>query len=119
MKHIMGNSPHCNECLHYKEPEPWEKCSHDGWCYNKKHLMIGINGRKRNHVPEREPVKWMWCCHWWEDAEAPHINHFEAATHKPDPNRSELEQAIIAEYIRQTEEEQKQKRREWNESHNR
>lgn len=107
----MGNSPHCNECLYWRDPEPGEKCREDGWCYCKKHLSTGVNGRKREHPPEREPVKWMWSCHWWEDAEYPHINHFEAATHKPDPNRGELEQRIIADAIAKAEEEQKHDRR--------
>ena len=107
MKHIMGNSVKCNECLHWRDPEPWEKCREDGWCVNKKHLSIGINGHKRQNPPEKEARKWMWDCHWWEDAEYPHINQFEAETRKPDPNRSELEQMIIADAIQKAVEEQK------------
>ena len=107
MKHIMGNSPKCNECLHWRNPEPWEKCKHDGWCTNRKHLSTGINGKKREHPPEKESVKWNGSCHWWEDAEYPYINHFEAATWKPDPNRSPMEQIIIADAIQKAVDEQK------------
>lgn len=107
MKHIMGNSPKCSECLYWREPEPWEKCKEDGWCTNQKHLSIGINGKKREHPPEREAVLWNGECSWWEDAEYPHINHFEAATRKPDPNRSDLEQMVIADAIAKAVEEQK------------
>lgn len=107
MRHIMGNSPHCNECLHYRKPEPGKKCTKDGWCTNQKHLQIGINGHKREHPSEWEPVIWQECCQWWEDAEYPHINHFEAVTHKPDPNRKGIESMIIADAIAKAEEEQK------------
>ena len=107
MKHIMGNSPHCNECRYWQEPEPWEKCPEDGWCISKKHLSRGINGRKREHPPEREPRKWMWVCSWWEDAEYPYINHFEAETRTPDPNRKPLEQKMIADAIAEAVEKQK------------
>jgi hypothetical protein len=71
---------------------------------NKKHLRIGINGKKRENPPEKEARKWMWCCGWWEDAEYPHINRFEADTWKPDPNRSELEQVVIADAIKKARE---------------
>lgn len=107
MKHIMGNSPKCNECLHWKDPEPWEKCRHDGWCINKQQLSTDIAGKKRQNPPEKEAVNWHDSCLNWEDAEYPHINHFEAATHKPDPNRKPMEQIIIADAIARAEEEQK------------
>ena len=107
MKHVMGNSPNCNECRWYKEPEPWEKCTGDGWCTNKKALQIGINGKKRENPPEKEAKKWMHCCSWWEDAEYPHINYFEACTHKPDPNRSGFETLIVIDAIAKAIEEQK------------
>ena len=107
MRHIMGNSPKCNECLHWRNPEAWEKCKHDGWCINQKHLRIGINGQKRKNPPEKEAVKWNGVCDWWEDVEYPHINYFEAATHKTDPNRNPMEQIIIADAIAKAEEEQK------------
>lgn len=107
MRHVMGNSPHCNECRWYKEKQEYDKCRHDGWCTNKKALSRGINGHKRDHPPEREPVMWNGECSWWEDAEYPHINHFEASTHKPDPNRKGLEIMIIADAIAKAKEEQK------------
>lgn len=95
MKHIMGNSPKCSECFHFARPEPWEKCKGDGWCTNQKHLSIGINGKKREHPPEKEAKRWNGKCSFWEDAEYPHINEYEAETGNPDPNRGELEQMII------------------------
>ena len=101
MKHIMGNSPKCIDCFYWRNPKPHEKCQHDGWCINKKHLSVGINGKKREHPPEKEARKWMWSCHWWADADYPHINHYEAETWKPDPSRSELEQIVIADAIRE------------------
>lgn len=107
MRHIMGNSPKCNECRYWKDPEPWEKCPEDGWCTNKKALSIGINGKKRQDPPEKEPVKWNQNCSWWEDAEYPYINNFEAETRKPDPNRGPMEQMIIADAIERAVEEQK------------
>lgn len=111
MRHRMGNSPKCCECRWYQERRPNDGCRYDGWCYCKKQLSSGVNGHKREHPPEREPVRWNWDCRWWEDAEYPHINHFEAATRKPDPNRSPMEQMIIADAIAKAEEEQKHDRR--------
>ena len=107
MRHIMGNSPKCSECLHWREPKPWEKCKWDGWCVSQKHLSIGINGKKREHPPEKEAVMRNGNCSWWEDAEYPHINKYEALTNKPDPNRRELDQMIIADAIAKALEEQK------------
>ena len=111
MRHRMGNSPKCCECRWYQERRPNDGCRYDGWCYCKKQLSSGINGHKREHPPERESVVWNWDCKWWEDAEYPNINHYEATTHKPDPNRSPMEQMIIADAIAKAEEEQKHDRR--------
>ena len=107
MRHIMGNSPKCNECLYWREPEPWDQCKKDGWCTNKQQLSTDIAGKKRQNPPGKEAVNWHDSCFCWEDAEYPHINHFEAATWKPDPNRSEMEQMIITDAIAQAVEEQK------------
>ena len=106
MKHIMGNSPKCYECKHWKKKEASEKSRKEGWCYNKKANSIGINGHKREHVPERLPTNQGDSCSWWEDAEWPHINHFEANCHIPDPNRNPVEALVIADAIAKAKEEQ-------------
>ena len=106
MKHRMGNSPRCDECLWYRERKPNDGCKHDGWCHYKKQLSEGVNGHKREKPPEREAVMRMWDCKWWEDAEYPHINNFEAVTHKPDPNRKGMERIVIEDAIAKAEESQ-------------
>ncbi len=107
MRHIMGNGTKCIECKWYSEKEDGDKCRGDGWCHNPRHLSIGINGKKRTNPPKKEPRMWQLKCRLWEDAEYPHINDYEAATHLPDPSRSPIEQLIIADAIKKAEEEQK------------
>ncbi len=99
MKHKMGNSPKCNECKFYREKEPNDGCREDGWCYNPIQNTYGINGRKRDKPTERQPVKWMWECRQWIDAEVD-INHFEVVTGTPDPNRSEADQEYVKMILR-------------------
>ena len=107
MKHIMGNTPKCYECRWYREKEDGEQNKRDGWCTCKKALRTNAIGQKRENPPEREPVMQNDECSWWEDAEFPYINHFEAMTRKPDPNRKPVEQMIITDAIQKAVEEQK------------
>lgn len=32
MAHIIGNDPHCIDCIHYREKQEGEKCLFDGIC---------------------------------------------------------------------------------------
>ncbi len=94
MRHVIGNTPKCTECKFYREKEQNDGCREDGWCYNRHQNEYGINGKKRDTPTERQPVKWMWNCKWWIDAEVD-INHFEVVTGTPDPNRSEADQEYV------------------------
>ena len=94
MRHRMGNTPHCIECYWYREKEAHDGCREDGWCTNTKHCAVGINGRKREHPPEREPVRWNHECRMWEDAEC-RLTHFEVCARTPEPWKSEEEQERV------------------------
>lgn len=103
MKHVMGNTPKCLECKFYSEKRPNDGCREDGWCSNPYQNAYGINGRKRDKSTERQPVKWMWECRQWIDAETG-INHFEAVTGAPDPNRSEADREYVKTILRRAKE---------------
>ena len=94
MKHTLGNDPRCKDCYWYREKEADDKCLFEGWCTCKKELATGINGRKREHPPERKAVHDHWCCQWWEDAEE-RLTHYEVMTRKPEPWRTPLEKEAI------------------------
>lgn len=106
MKHIMGNSPKCNECKFYREKEEGVVCRGDGFCvigYNR------INGKKYN--VERRAVSWNESCQDWVDAENDLIEYCEAVTHKPAPYKTPLEQMLIEAAIRDALAEQMEKRK--------
>lgn len=113
MKHIMGNTPKCSECFWYREKEDYDKCRLDGWCTNKKQCAVGINGRKREHPPDREAVHWNGQCKWWEDAED-RVTHFEVQTMHPEPWKSEEEQAKVEKLLNDAVKKQKGARSERN-----
>ena len=99
MRHILGNTPKCIECFWYREPEPWDNCRGDGWCTNRKQCSVGINGKRREHPPEREAVIWNHRCRHWEDAED-RFTVFEAETREPEEWRSELEKIWLRELLK-------------------
>lgn len=104
MRHRLGNTPKCCECYWYREKEAHEKTNQkDGWCTNKKQLACGINGRKREHPPEREPRLWNGCCSWWEDAEL-RLTHFEVSCRKPEEWRTAEEKRYIRELFEKAKE---------------
>ena len=94
MKHRIGNTPKCKDCRWYMEKEGYDGCRLDGWCTNKKQCSLGINGKRREHPPEKEPVLWNHCCRLWEDAECG-LTHFEVCTRKPEPWRTAKEQEEV------------------------
>jgi hypothetical protein len=99
MRHTLGNTPKCNECYWYRDSEPNDGCRGDGWCTNKKQCSVGINGRKREHPPERESVLWNNSCRHWEDAED-RFTRFEADTRCPEEWRSEDEKKWLRELLK-------------------
>lgn len=94
MRHRLGNGPKCKECYWYREKEEHDGCREDGWCHNKHQLSVGINGRKREHPPDREPVMWNGCCRDWEDAED-RLTRFEVLTGHPEEWRTPIEKELI------------------------
>ena len=100
MKHIMGNSPKCYECKYYLEAiEPERRKGADGWCTCREHLRVGVNGHKRERVPEKEAVMWNSCCSWWTDAESG-LTRYEVVCRKPEPWRTPLEAEAVIEALR-------------------
>lgn len=109
MKHIMGNSPKCNECKYYREREEGEVCKADGFC------VLGhntINGRR--YKVERRAVCWNECCGCWIDAEEELIAYYEAVIGKPDPGKPPLMYALAADIITSAMGEQKKRRTAYN-----
>ena len=102
MKHRLGNSPKCISCFFYREKEAGDKCRGYGWCTNKKHLAVGVNGHKREKPPEREAVQWMHSCRLWEDAEN-RLTHYEVLTRQPEPWKTEEEQERVRQLLREAE----------------
>ena len=94
MKHTLGNTPKCHDCIWWRDREAGDNCRSDGWCICRNQLRVGINGRKRINIPDREPTARNHSCKWWEDAED-HFTRFEALTRHPESWRSEEEQERI------------------------
>lgn len=84
MKHIMGNSVRCSECKFYIEIENVRTKRAIGYCVNKEHLRLGINGHVKNNPPEREQTERFHCCKFWIDAESGHTR-FEIETGYKEP----------------------------------
>lgn len=84
VKHRMGNDPMCYECRFYTEEEAPRTKQIIGYCSCKEHLRLGINGKIRNKIPERERVERNDCCRFWVDAESGHTR-FEILTGYKEP----------------------------------
>lgn len=84
MKHRMGNSPMCFECISYREHEGENHPNGKefGWCVNPK--AQGVNGRKPTKPRERMAVRMNEECRHWIDAESGHT-HFEVNTGYKEP----------------------------------
>ena len=118
MKHRLGNSPKCKECFFWRDHEPGEKVPNglDGWCTNKHQCQTGVNGRKREHPPEREPCMWNGNCKYWEDAEN-HLTRFEVDTLTPEEWRTDGEKEYINGIFQKYKDESKRRMDEWVKTH--
>ena len=109
MKHIMGNSPKCNECKYYREREPGDNFRYDGWCVEPWSLAHNLLGQKLKVPVERRGVLGNWNCNRWIDAESD-LTRYEVETGQPEPGRRECEQELVRSIIARAKEEQRRAR---------
>ena len=84
MKHRLGNSPRCFECKYYEEAEDVRTKKVVGYCTNKAHLRLGVNGKILEKPKERVVTERWNCCRFWVDAESGHTR-FEVLTGYKEP----------------------------------
>lgn len=93
MKHIMGNTPRCDECYFYTAKSEHEKDNWlDGWC----HMAKNWEQREREKMKTRANGR---CC-FWEDAED-RITYYEVETRSPEVWRSDIEKCIIEKMLKE------------------
>lgn len=98
MAHVIGNDPHCIDCIHYREKMEGEKCLYDGIC----DLPLVINGKKSSK-PTHD-VRWQGNCYDWQDRDTG-LTHFEVMTRIPEAKRTPLEIQMLSRYIQWREDE--------------
>lgn len=96
MKHKIGNSTKCKDCINYRAKDEQHKTDKDGFCK----LGVIVNGKR---VSSRlAPVYWNngGGCREWIDAEAG-LTHFEVTTRKPEPARTGAEKEYILKLLKE------------------
>ena len=97
MTHVIGNSTHCIDCIHYKAKQEGDHCLYDGFC----DIPVTINGRKLGYYGNLySAVRWQWGsgCQDWVDRETG-LTHFEVMTRIPEAKRTPLEIEALKAYI--------------------
>ena len=88
MRHIMGNTPHCDECYWYTAKSEHDKDNWlDGWCRQEKEVK---DWNQRDRMKTRANDR----CRFWEDAED-RLTYYEVETRSPEAWRSDIEKCII------------------------
>jgi hypothetical protein len=94
VKHVMGNTPRCDECYFYTAKSEREKDNWlDGWCRQENMVK---NWQQR----ERMKTSANGRCRFWEDAED-RLTYYEVETRSPEAWRSDIEKCIIEKMLKE------------------